>query len=242
MVSTQLDSLIARKIGERRLYTWAAAIALVVVFAGFARTYYLKGAFGTPELSTLKHVHGILMTSWFVLFLVQVRLVATHRTPVHRQLGILGGMLAVLLMIVGTQLGIAAARSGATPIPGVSPLVFLVMPIGEVVVFALLFTSAILMRKHGPWHKRLMVLATLAMLTPAMARLPFDFVRTGGPLVFFALTDAVIVSCIAFDTVKNRRLHPVFIAGFIVVVAGQLGRLAFSRTPAWNAFAQWLVG
>lgn len=242
MVSTQLDIPFVRKAGERRLYTWAAAVALAVVFFGFARTYYLKGAFGTPELSALKHVHGVLMTSWFVLFFAQVRLVATHRTLAHRRLGIFGVMLAMLLVIVGTQLGIASARSGVSPIPSVPPLVFLVMPIGEVVVFTALFTAAVLLRKRPDYHKRLMVLATLAMLTPAMARLPFDFVRSGGPLAFFALTDLVILSCIAFDTVRNRRLHPVFIAGFIVVVAGQLGRLAFSQTAAWNGIARWLVG
>lgn len=128
-----------------------------------------------------------------------------------------------------------------SPIPSVPPLVFLVMPIGEVVIFTTLFTAAVLLRRRSPWHKRLMVLASLAMLTPAVARLPFDFVRSGGPLAFFALTDLVILSCIAVDTARNRRLHPAFAIGFVVVVVGQLGRLALSQTPAWNAFARWLV-
>lgn len=241
MVSTWLEIPLVRKGGERKLYTWAAVIALVVVFAGFARSYYLKGAFGSPELSTLKHLHGILMTSWFVLFLVQSRLVAKGRTLVHRQLGVFGVMLAILLVIVGMQLGIASARNGVTPVPGIPPLVFLVMPVAEVSIFVALFAAAVALRRHGAYHKRLMVLASLAMLTPAMARLPLDFVRGGGPLVFFALTDLVILAAIAFDTVRNRKLHPAFIAGFVVVVAGQLGRLALSQTAAWNDFARWLV-
>ncbi|MGE5093760.1 MAG: hypothetical protein ACM3SO_01395 [Betaproteobacteria bacterium] len=241
MASTQLHASLGRIKGERRLYTWAAAVAIAVVFFGFSRTYYLKGAFGTPELSTLKHIHGVLMTAWFVLFFTQVRLVATQRIAVHRQLGVLGVVLAAGLVFVGTQLGIASARSGMSPIPSVPPLVFLVMPIGEVVIFTTLFTAAVLLRRRSPWHKRLMVLASLAMLTPAVARLPFDFVRSGGPLAFFALTDLVILSCIAVDTARNRRLHPAFAIGFVVVVVGQLGRLALSQTPAWNAFARWLV-
>ena len=61
---------------DRRLYTWAAMAALGIVFAGFARTYFLKTSFGTPALSTLIHVHGFLMTLWFLFFLMQVRLVA----------------------------------------------------------------------------------------------------------------------------------------------------------------------
>jgi hypothetical protein len=241
MVSTPVDIPLPRKAGERRLYTWAAVAAITAVFAGFARTYYLKGAFGTPELSTLKHLHGLLMTSWFALFFAQARLVATNRILVHRQLGVFGVMLAILLVIVGTQLGVASARAGASPLPSIPPLTFLVMPMGEVVVFVALFGAAIALRRKGAYHKRLMVLASLAMLTPAMARLPFDFVRAGGPLVFFALTDLVILACIAFDTARNRRVHPAFIAGFAVVVVGQLGRLAFSQTAAWNAIARWLV-
>lgn len=243
MASTPLDlPVTTRKPGERRLYTGAALIAIAVVFTGFARTYYLKGAFGTPDLTTLKHLHGVLMTAWFALFFVQVRLVATGRTRVHRRLGIAGIVLAAMLVVVGTQLGITSARSGVSPVAGIPPLVFLVMPVGEVVTFVTLFTAAIVLRRRGAWHKRLMVVASLAIVTPAMARLPLDFVHAGGPPVFFALVDLLILACIAFDTAKNRRLHPAFLAGLGVVVAVQVGRLAISGTNAWMQFAAWLVG
>jgi len=240
MATTPLDIPPIRSTGERRLYTWAAIVALLAVFAGFARTYYLKSAFGAPDLSTFKHVHGIVMTAWFALFLVQVRLVATGRTAIHRKLGVAGVVLALLVIFVGTELGIASARSGATP-AGITPIVFLVLPLGEMVVFAVLVATAIVMRKRAAYHKRLMLLATIAMLAPAMARLPLDFVGAGGPPAFFALTDLVILACIAFDTVKNRRLHPAFGAGFAFVVVMQIGRLALSQTAVWNAFAKWLI-
>ena len=240
MATTTLDAELSRPRRDRTLYTWAAIAAIVVVVAGFARTYYLKAAFGTPELTFFKHLHGIVMTAWFVLFFVQARLVATGRTALHRKVGVAGILLAIAVLIVGTELGIASARSGAAPI-GIPPLVFLVLPIGEMAIFAILVTAAVLMRKRGPYHKRLMLLASLAMLTPAAARLPFDFVLAGGPLVFFAIADGVILSCIAYDTVKNRRLHPAFAAGFVVVIVGQIGRLALSQTAAWMAFARWLV-
>ncbi len=241
MVATPLDSVVVRTAGERRLYTWAALIALVAVFAGFAPTYYLRGVFDSPELTTLKHVHGLVMTAWFALFLVQVRLVATGRVQMHRKLGVAGAALAVLVIFVGTSLGIASARAGAAP-AGLPPLVFLVLPLGEMVAFGGLVAAAVFLRKRGAWHKRLMLLASIAMLSPALARLPFDFVRAGGPPVFFGLTDAIILGCIAFDTVRNRRLHPAFAAGLAFIVVVQFGRLALSQTPQWMAFAKWLVG
>src|SRR5262245_11795103 len=57
-----------RRSAGRGLYTWAALAAVVVVFAGFSRTYYLKSVFGTPALTTLVHLHGVVMTLWFTLF------------------------------------------------------------------------------------------------------------------------------------------------------------------------------
>lgn len=242
MVTTTAEIPVARPMGERRMYTWAAIVAALVVFAGFAPTYYLKGIFGTPALSTLKHVHGLVMTAWFALFIVQVRLVATGNVRLHRKVGAAGAGMAILVLVVGTMLGIASARAGISPVPSVPPLVFLVMPIGEMVVFAALFGAAILMRTRGAYHKRLMLLAFVSMVTPAVARLPFEFVQAGGPPVFFALADAVILGCIAYDTIRNRRLHPAFAAGFVVVVVGQFGRLALSQTAAWMAFARWVAG
>jgi hypothetical protein len=242
MASTTVESeRRARSSAERRMYTGAAIAAALVVFAGFARTYYLKSAFGTPDLTTLKQVHGAVMTGWFALFVVQGRLVATGRTAVHRKVGVAGAGLAALVVAMGTMLGIASARAGATPIPSLSPLVFLVMPIGEIALFAGLVAAGLAMRKRPAWHKRFMLLSSVAILTPAMARLPFDFIQAGGPPVFFALTDLVVLACIAVDTAKNRRLHPAFAMGFVYVLVMQFGRLAFSQTQAWMNFARWLV-
>src|ERR1700674_4439000 len=108
--TTPLDIPIVRAAMERRIYTWAAVVALIAIFAGFAPTYYLKGAFGTPDLTTIKHVHGVVMTAWFVFFLVQVRLVATGNTLTHRKLGIFGVVLALALVTVGMLTAIASAR------------------------------------------------------------------------------------------------------------------------------------
>jgi hypothetical protein len=240
-ISTPLAVPPGRPAGEHLLYGGAAVVALLVVFAGFAPTYFLKGAFGGPELSAIKHVHGVVMTAWFTLFLVQVLLVATGNVRLHRKVGVAGIALAILVLAVGMQTGIASARAGVTPLPSIPPLVFLIMPVAELVIFAVLFAAAIAMRKRGPYHKRYMLLASIAMLTPAMARLPFDFIRAGGPPAFFALTDLVILACIGFDVFRNRRVHPAFIVGLVVVIAGQVGRIAVAGTPQWMAFARWLT-
>ncbi len=241
MVSTPLDIPIPRAPrGERSVYTWGAIAALVIAFAGFAPTYYLKGAFGGAELTPIKHVHGAVMSAWFVLLLVQARLVAEGRSDLHRKLGVAGVLLAIALVYVGLSAGIASARAGFAP-PGVPPLVFLVLPVGEMVTFTGLVTAGILMRKRSAWHKRLMLVASLAMLTPAMARLVMSFTGVAIPPLFFALTDLVILACAIYDWRRNGRFHPAFAAGIAVVVFVQAGRLALAQTNAWTGFARWLI-
>lgn len=237
--ATTLDVPAIRPAGERRMYTLAAIGAFAIVFAGFAPTFYLKGVFAGPDLTPLKIVHGVVMSAWFALFLVQVRLVATGNTATHRKLGLAGIALAVIVVTLGMLIGIASARAGATPLPSIPPLAFLIMPVGELVVFTTLFTAAIAMRKRSAWHKRFMLVASLAMLAPALARLPV--IGAGGPPAFFGVIDLALIGCIAFDTARNRRVHPAFLVALGVVIAGQVGRLLLMQTPAWLAVAKWLT-
>lgn len=229
-----------RRVIERRFYIGAAIGAILIVFAGFARTYYLKGVFGAPPILELVHVHGIVMTSWFLLFLVQVGLVATRHTNIHRKVGVGGTILAALMVIISVATAISAARRGVTP--GPPPLVFLVIPLGDLLVFSILVTAGISLRKKLTTHKRLMLMASMGILTPAIARIPLEFIATGGPLVFFGLTDLLILAVIAVDTVRNRRLHPAFAWSALLVIASHPLRLMLSGTDLWMRFATWLVG
>ena len=77
-MSAIVGTTVNRRTVGRWFYTWVALGTALIVFAGFARSYYLKGVFGTPALPLLLHIHGLVMTAWFVLCFVQARLVATH--------------------------------------------------------------------------------------------------------------------------------------------------------------------
>lgn len=228
-----------RRAADRGIYSWAAFAAVIIVFAGFARSYYLKSFFGAPQLSGLVHLHGLVMTLWFALFLVQVRLVATHRVALHRRLGYFGGVLALAVLAVGTTTAITAARNGATP--GPPPLVFLTIPLGDMVVFAGLVSFGLGYRNRPAIHKRLLLLSSLGIVTAAIARIRIDALQQGGLPMFFGVTDVIILLCVVFDTIKNRRLHPAFGWGFLFIILSQVVRFAIAGTPQWLRFATWLT-
>jgi len=92
---------------KRWFFRGMAVAAALTVFVGFARTYYLKDVFAGPPLTPLQHLHGFVFTAWILFFLVQTWLVASQRTPLHRRLGVAGGVLAVLMVVVGVAASMA---------------------------------------------------------------------------------------------------------------------------------------
>jgi uncharacterized membrane protein YozB (DUF420 family) len=226
---------------DRLFYSGMAIVMLVTVFVGFAPKYYLSGYFEGPRLVPLTHLHAILFTGWVLLFLTQTSLVATGRVAVHRRLGIAGAVLAASMVVVGVSTAIsAAARGGGTTAPpDVPPLVFLAVPLGDMVLFALLVASALWLRRNREAHKRLMLLAYISILTAAIARLPG--VEPLGPLGFFAFTDLFIVAGVAYDYFSRRRVHRAYIYGGLLIVLSQPLRLIVAGTDAWMRFATFLT-
>jgi hypothetical protein len=228
------------KMRERIFYMGMAVAILITVFAGFSRTFFLRPYFQTQPLIPLLIVHGIVFSSWIVLMIVQTSLVATKRIRTHMRLGIAGGVIATLMIIIGSLTAIVRAK-GPSPIPGVNPLSFLTIPLGDMLVFAILVGAAFYYRRRADIHKRLMLLASIALLPAAVARLPIGFIETGGPLAFYGVADLFIIPCLIFDFVTRGRPHRATVLGGALIVVSHPLRLVIGGTHAWLAFATWLT-
>jgi uncharacterized membrane protein YozB (DUF420 family) len=224
---------------DRRFFTGMAIAIAVTAFVGFAPSYYLSGVFGGRPLTTLVHVHGAVSTGWILLFLAQTSLVAARRTDLHRRLGVAGALLAGLLLVVGYLTAVEGARKGVTPPGGPPPLAFLAVPIGTLVVFAILAGTGLAQRRRSETHKRLMLLATIAILTPAIARM--RYIWDGGPLLPIGGTCLFVVACLVYDRLAHGRVHPAFLWGGIFVMVTLPARFALAQTDAWLAVARWLT-
>ena len=193
----------------------------VVVFVGFAPTYFLRRLSDQPSLPSLVHLHGAVFSAWILLLLVQTRLVAMKRTDLHRTLGVAGGALAVLMLIVGYFVAISAARRTAQ-IPG--QLQFLIVPVGALIVFPVLVGAAFALRRRVDFHKRLMLLATIELMNAAVDRLPGVFAAGLAP--FYPGTDLFLLALVIYDGVTLRRLHPATLWGGLFLVAMQALRVS----------------
>jgi hypothetical protein len=228
---------------DRRLFAIVAILFPLIVLIGFARTYYLKFAVDSPPLaSLLVHAHGIVMTMWVILFVSQVWLIRSKRARVHMNLGVAGVVLAVIVFVVGFFTAVASAKYGSNSAPpDIPPLSFLIVPIFDMLLFAIFFGAAIYYRRQLATHKRLMLLTAINFLPPAVARFPFDWVLAAGPLFFFGVPAVVAIAFLIIDRWKTGRFNTPYLVGAIVLIASYPLRIALSGTDVWMNFARWLT-
>ena len=230
---------------DRLFYSGMAVALALTVFAGFAKTFYLRSLFGSPVTATgatfltpLTQLHGALFSTWVLLFIVQTTLIANHRVALHRRMGIAGGVVAAAMVIVGTATAIKAAARGAAP-PGIDRSAFLAIPLGDMAVFSILVVAALRLRRNKEAHKRLMLLAYISIVVAAVARLPG--VLPLGPLGFFGFTFIFLVIALLYDLATRRRVHPAYLWGGGLLVASVPLRLMISGTGVWRKFAEFLI-
>ena len=241
-MSAGLDLATGRRlaVGRDRRFFGAMAIAVAVtVFAGFARSYYLKSAFGSPALSPLIHLHGLLFTCWILLFAVQTTLISAGRTDIHRKTGVLGAVLAVAMVGLGLLVAIGLARRGVDPSGRGQPLQFMAIPLFDLLMFGTLVGLAVYWRSRSRAHKRLMLLGTIALLPPALFRVPI--LAAAGLPVVFGIADLFVLACLLYDKVTYGRIHPAFLWGGLALVLSLPARLAVSASDAWLSFARMLT-
>jgi hypothetical protein len=239
-----LNQAIDRRLFDRRLFIATAVMFPLIVLLGFGRTYYVKGLFDTPPLpSRLVFLHGLLMTTWVILFVTQVWLVSSARIRLHQRLGYGGIGLAVLIIATGLPTAIRAAKYGAASTPaGIPPLAFLIVPLFDLLMFTLLFGGAIYYRRKPAAHKSLMFLTAVNFLPPALARIPIAPLQALGPLWFFGFPSALALLCLVLDVRRSGHLNKVFLGGTALLICSYVGRLMLMTTGAWMNFASWLTG
>jgi disulfide bond formation protein DsbB len=228
---------------EHNFHLSMGIVCALVTFVGFAPTYYLRAGHDLPPLSPLVHIHGAVFTGWVLLFLVQAGLVRADRRDLHRRLGIFGILLAIAIVILGIAVALERASSGKAPVIGNDPITFLSGQFGTVVVFASLVIAALICRRRREAHKRLMLLATITMLGPAIPRISRQFLGENNVpfimIVFFAL----VVAGMVHDRVVRGRIHPAYLWGGLLILALRtLTPGVIGRTPQWRAFAEWMLG
>lgn len=214
---------VARTRADDVFFPAMSLVILAVVVYGFADSYFLAGMVRAKLPNRLVHLHGALFVSWVLLLIVQNALVAGKKIRWHMTLGVLGVILPPLMVVFGTLTMFDSMRRMGTPIPGE---ILLVGDSEPLLLFAGLITWGMLERRKPASHKRLMLMATLAILAPAIDRWPFVHHAPAGTAGIYLALPLLLV---AYDLFTLRRVPRatwvpyalmVFLVGTLPLVAG----------------------
>jgi hypothetical protein len=235
-------------------YVCSAAVLLLIVIVGFAPTFYLRSAFdapefswrgGVPELSWRVFVHGLILTSWFLVFTLQAALVAARRTALHRALGWAGAVIGLAVIISGGlatpyRMAEFAAQGRPATRPGAALIAW--SNTTSIVAFAILLAAAIVLRRRPDTHKRLMLLASISIIQPAFGRIfrwpVFEAPGLEGVMLSVAAPFALVGALIVYDLLSRKSLHPATVAGAAVFGGLKLGGVLLL---APSGLGPWLV-
>jgi hypothetical protein len=144
--------------------------------------------------------------------------------------------LAAVVFVFGVVVSIETLRRNGGP-PGGDPRKFFAIPLGDILVFGALVGAAVVQRRQSESHKRLMLLATISLLTAAVGR----FLRQVGmgvaPNLFYG-TDVFVLVLVLYDLALRGRVHPATLWGGALVVGFKpLLFYVLSGTSPWLALA-----
>jgi len=242
MADYSATALTPRKIDRRFYISVSLAIAVCIVI-GFGPTYFFRSFSDQPALPLVVHTHGLVFSAWIAFLLTQVLLIRGGRPAIHRRLGIVGIVLAVTMLILGTVVTLVRA-----PLATEVEDLFYALGFADLVMFAVFFSAAIIWRAKSDYHKRLMLLATVAIIDAGVNRLPFMDLL--GPIsssniphlfVMYFLTDIPVFAGLTYDYVTRRLVHPALIWGGIVLVVSQFVRVAIIETDTWQSVTAFLL-
>lgn len=233
-MSIAIAQPVARKT-DRLFFAGMALASALTLFLGFLPSYFHRSA-ELPALTPLYQLHGALFTTWVALLVAQTALVAGRRTDIHRKLGVAGAVLAAVVFVVGVTVSVETLRRNGGP-PGGDPRKFFAIPLGDIIVFGALVSTALVQRQRAETHKRLMLLATISLLTAAVGRFLRQVGMGGAPNLFFG-TDVFVLVLVLYDLASRGRVHPATLWGGAMVVGFKpLLYYTLSGTPTWLALA-----
>ena len=120
--------------------------------------------------SAMLHLHGLLFTLWTLFFLSQALLVANGGLRHHKAWGLAGISLATAMVFVGITVAVTVSSGDWSWGMAMPPALFHVRAGLRSSPVWRLVAAAVANLRNPEWHKRFMLVATAALLQPAIAR------------------------------------------------------------------------
>ena len=232
---------------ERWFFTALACSMIAVAAAGFLPSL-LDTVGRRAPLSPLAAAHGIVFSIWLAIFFVQARLVASGHIVFHRRAGIAAGFVAALMIPLAYATCIAMVRRGFDLSGDLKaerdPAYEVIFPLGDLFIFAVLITATVAYRRRPDMHKRLILLANIALM-------PAPFAHLIGHVPWLAAMPRAIIiipiflflsAAVGREFLLRGRVHPLtWGVTAAMLISGPLRAAVLGPSAAWHSFVSWLA-
>lgn len=229
-------------VARPRFYPAIAVALAVFTIVAFSRTYYLRFLSDLAPMTLLVHLHGLVFTAWLVLFVAQTRLVAAHRVDLHMKLGIAGVVLAVLIVLVSVATVAANSAIPRVRPSGLTPSQFTAVGLTSTSLFAVFVALGIAWRRRATLHRRFMVLAMIAVLSPPTSRLLTQLGLREYSSYLVPLGAGIFIAwCLIHDWRRHHIVHPVYAIGGLAILASWPLRLMVGHSEWYQPIGDWIA-
>jgi hypothetical protein len=214
-------------------------IAAVVIY-GFSNTIDHRLIHANPRPPMLLWVHAALFSSWVAFYILQSTLVRIRKVKIHRTLGWVGAALGTSMVAVGPWVAVVMARFDTIQLHRPNRDAFLLVPLTDILAFAIFFGLAIVWRKNPERHRRLMLIGTCVLTGAAFGRMPLMH----SALHFYGGIDGLILLGASRDLLVSRRIHTVYLIAIPLLVAAQtaVAQIFIHRAAFWIRISHALLG
>jgi uncharacterized membrane protein YozB (DUF420 family) len=224
------------KRGER-FFLVMGLVLLAIVIGGFLPRV-LAHPGGAAALPMLLHVHGAVFVSWFVIFCAQARLAGSGNLELHMRLGKASVLVAAAMVLLGYFVTRGAYANPDWSVAGMPRAASVMFAFTDIVNFTIVYSLALANRRNSAAHKRLMLLAGIMIIDPAVARLVMTLGAAVPVIVILEL--ALFGALFIYDFVTRRRPSWTSLVGFGLFAAALAAKFTVSEHPVWRSFVEFV--
>lgn len=218
-------------------------LIFLIVFIGFFKSYF--GLLpNSKDIDATMHFHGIVLTLWFGLLIIQPILIHKKQFYPHRLIGkssyVLVPVIIYSMLLITKHMYI---REGTTTMTEKERLADLFLPLSQMIAFTVLYILAMTNKRKTPLHLRYIIACSLVLLAPGLERIPiywFGQQEEQSTLFAFVVTDLILVGLMIYDR-KNSKKYNAYIISLGVLVFAHITYLFVPMTNFWQVVGQKIV-
>lgn len=195
-------------------YAKMGMLLLALLVAGFGSAAFIQGR-SLMELPVIFHMHGAVFIAWYLLFINQARLIGGGNHALHKKLGYSSVAIVTLMIVTGFMVSSHSFDRGLSPIPDTTIQQFMAFPMMDLVGILIFYTLGVAKRGDALFHKHCMLIMSIAIMDPGIARLAISF---GFPPLAILVHIGLVIMVMMYDRRTAGKIHMITWAGLAYVI------------------------